>query len=49
MKYILLDCIDLCDTIIKYYRDIDTMKKLFSENVSNIINYLKECGMLKKF
>ena len=49
VKHILLDCIDLRDTRIKYYRDIDTMKKLFNENVSNIINYLKECGLLKKF
>ena len=25
VKHILLDCIDLCDTRIKYYRNIDTM------------------------
>ena len=49
VKHILLDCIDLRDTRIKYFRDIDTMKKLFNENVSNIINYLTECGLLKKF
>ena len=49
VKHILLDCIDLRDTRIKYYRDIDTMKKLFNKNVCNIINYLKECGLFKKF
>ena len=49
VKHILLDCIDLRDTRIKYYRDINTMKKLFNENISNIINYLKECGLFKKF
>ena len=45
----ILDCIDLRDTRIKYYRNIDTMKKLFNKNVCNIINYLKECGLFKKF
>ena len=49
VKHILLDCIDLRDTRIKYYRDINTMEKLFNENVYNIINYLKECGLFKKF
>ena len=49
VKHILLDCIDLHDTRIKCYRDIDTMKKLFNENICNIINYLKECGLFKKF
>ena len=44
-----LSCIDLCDTRIKYYRDINTMEKLFNENVSNIINYLKQCGLFEKF
>ena len=44
-----LDCIDLRDTRIKYYRDINTMKKLFYENASNIVNVLKECGLFKKF
>ena len=48
VKHILLDCIDLRDTRIKYYRDINTMQKLFSENVFSIINYLKECGLYKK-
>ena len=47
VKHILLHCIKLSYTRIKYYRDRDTMKKLF--NVCNIINYLKECGMFKKF
>ena len=42
-------CIDLCDTRIKYYRNVSTMEKLFSENVFNIINYLKECGLYKMF
>ena len=49
VKDILLDCIDLHDTRIKYYRNIDTMKKVFNENVCNIINCLKECGLFKKF
>ena len=49
VKNILLDCIDLRDTRIKYYRDINTMQKLFNENVYNVINYLKECGLFKKF
>ena len=45
----LLDCIDLLDTRIKYCRDKNTMKKLFNENISNIINYLKEVRLYKKF
>ena len=49
VKHILLDCIDLRDTRIKYYRDINMMEKLFNENVYNVINYLKECGLFKKF
>ena len=49
VKHILLDCINLRDTRIKYYRNINTMQKLFCENVFNIINYLKECGLFKKF
>ena len=49
VKHILLDCINLRDTRIKYYRNVNTMKKLFCENVFNIINYLKECGLYKKF
>ena len=49
VKHILLDCIDLRDTRMKYYRNVNTMEKLFSENVFNIINYLKECGLYKKF
>ena len=39
VKHILLDCIDLCDTRIKYYGDINTMEKLFNENVYNVINF----------
>ena len=49
VKHILLDCIDLRDTRIKYYRNVNTMQKLFCENVFSIINYLKECGLFKKF
>ena len=49
VKHILLDCINLCDIRIKYYRDINTMEKLFNENVYSIVNYLKECGLFKKF
>ena len=49
VKYILLDCIDPRDTKIRYYRNVDTMQKLFSENIFNIINYLKECDLFKKF
>ena len=49
VKHILLDCIDLRDTRIKYYRDINTTQKLFNENVYNVINYLKECDLFKKF
>ena len=37
VKHILFDCIDLCDTRIKYYRGISTMEKLFNKNASNII------------
>ena len=48
VKHILLDCINLCDTRIKYYRDINAVEKLFNENASNIINHLKECGLFKK-
>ena len=48
VKHILLDCIDLRDTRIKYYRDINSLKKLFNENIFNI-NYLKEVGLYKKF
>ena len=46
---LLLDCIDLCDTRIKCYRDINMMEKLFNENVYNVKNHLKECGLFKKF
>ena len=49
VKHILLDCIDLPDTRIKYYRDINTMKKLFNENMFNIINYLKKLDCTKSF
>ena len=49
VKHILLDCIDLCDTRIKYYRNVNTLKKLFTENDFNFINYLKECGLYKRF
>ena len=48
-KHILLDYIHLRDTRIKYYRDINMMEKLFNENVYNVINYLKECDLFKKF
>ena len=40
VKHILLDCIDLRDTRVKYYRNVNTMEKLFIENNFNIINYL---------
>ena len=49
VKHILLDCIDLRDTRIKYYRNINSMKNLFNENIFNFINYLKEVGLFKKF
>ena len=49
VKLILLDCLELHDIRIKYYKDINTMKELFNENISNIINYLRECGQLKRF
>ena len=45
VKHILLDCMDLPDTRIKYYRNIDTMKKLFNENGTNDAN-LKNKKML---
>ena len=38
----ILECISLCDTRIKYHRNINSMKYLFNENISNVINYLKE-------
>ena len=47
VKHILFDCIDLRDTRIKY-RDINMME-VINENVYNVINYLKECGLFKKF
>ena len=42
VKHILLDCIDLRDTRIKYYRNIDNLKDLFNGNVKSICNFLKE-------
>ena len=48
VKDIFLDCINLRDTRIKYYRDINKLKDLFDENISNIMNNLKECGLFKK-
>ena len=49
MKHILLDCIDLCDTRVKYYRDVNNLKDLLYRNVFNILCYLKECGLFYKF
>ena len=49
VKYILLDCIDLHDTRIKYYRNINRMKNLFNENILHIIDYLKEVGLYRNF
>ena len=39
VRHILLVCVDLHDTRMKYYRDINTMKDLFNKNIFNIINY----------
>ena len=41
VKHILLDCVDQRGTGIKYYRDINTMTKLFNDNISNITNTIK--------
>ena len=49
VKHILLDCTELRDNRIKYYRNINSMKNLFNENVFNVINHLKEVGLFKKF
>ena len=45
VKHILLDCIDLCDTRMKYYRNINNLKDL----LKIICDYLKECGLSYKF
>ena len=49
VKHILLDCIDLRDTRIKYYRDVNNIKDLLYGNVFNVLSYLKECGLFYKF
>ena len=49
VKHILLDCIDLRDTRIKYYRNINNLKDLLNGNIKVICNYLKECGLFYKF
>ena len=49
VKHILLDCIDLRDTRIKYYRNINNLKDLLYGNIKVICNYLKECGLFYKF
>ena len=49
VKHILLDCIDLRDTRMKYYRDVNNIKDLLYGNVFNVLSYLKECGLFYKF
>ena len=49
VKHILLDCIDLRDTRIKYYRNINNLKDLLYGNIKVICKYLKECGLFYKF
>ena len=49
VKHILLDCTDLRDTRIKYYRNINNLKDLLYGNIKVICNYLKECGLFYKF
>ena len=49
VKHMLLDCIDLRDTRIKYYRNINNLKDLLYGNIKVICNYLKECGLFYKF
>ena len=49
VKHILLDCIDLRDTRIKYYRDVNNLKDLLYGNIFNVLSYLKECGLFYKF
>ena len=44
VKHILLDCIDLRDTRIKCYRNINNVKDLLFADIKVICNYLKECG-----
>ena len=43
VKHILLDCTDLCDTRIKYYGDINTMKKLFNKTMFNFVFFVVYC------
>ena len=45
VKHILLDCINLCDTRIEYYRNINNLKDLLFGEIKVICNYLKECGL----
>ena len=49
VKHILLDCIDLRDTRVKYYRNINNLKDLFNGNVKSICNFLKESALFFKF
>ena len=49
VKQKLLDCIDLCDTRIKYYRDVNNLKDLLHGKIYNVLSYLKECGLFHKF
>ena len=49
VKHILLDCIDLRDTRIKYYRNINNFKDLFNDNVKSICNFLKEVDYSSNF
>ena len=49
IKHILLDCINLCDTRMKSYRNINNLKDLLYGNVKIICDYLKEYGLFYKF
>ena len=49
MKHILLDCIDLRDTRIKYYKNINNLKDLFNGNVKSICNFLKKVDYSSHF
>ena len=49
VKHILLDCIDLRDTRIKYYRGLNNLKDVFDRSLKSVCKYLKECGLFYKF
>ena len=47
LSLVIMQQIILLHYVINHYHNV--ILKLFNENVYNIINYLKECGLFKKF